>query len=314
MGIIADESAGHNRPYDESKLVGARNFCNKLWNIARYVSDLQQNNVTEPKPITAADHWVLHILQQSTEKIAHSLENYRFAEAYEVLYHTVWDDVADWYIEASKTSTNESVLSYVLETILKLAHPFAPFVTETIWQTLVKENEPLLITASWPKGVQYDAALAKEFKEVQAIVTELRQLTTTLKLKKPMLYYQNSEFVQKNAGLIQRLAKLAAVTQGELQDGIQLTRTEHQPKLMVDEADIRAFIERISVDIEKQAERIAALQGRLANTSYVANAPKQLVEETRSQLLEAEKMHASMQAELATFTPTRSLLGHAASL
>ena len=88
-------------------------------------------------------------LQQSAKTISKHLDTYRFSEAYETLYHFVWDDVADWYIEASKSQESRELLGYVLETILKLAHPFAPFVTETIWSNLEPKN--LLIAEEWPK-------------------------------------------------------------------------------------------------------------------------------------------------------------------
>jgi len=145
MGIISGQTPGNNQPLAYSKIVGARNFCNKLWNIARYIEDLTGDSPADGKPEakSAADHWVLSKLQQSQEDIARGLESYRFSEAYETLYHFVWDDLADWYIEASKAEPNLPLLTFVLEAVLALAHPFAPFVTETIWQTLEWEKDSI---------------------------------------------------------------------------------------------------------------------------------------------------------------------------
>ncbi|MBS0555438.1 MAG: valine--tRNA ligase, partial [Proteobacteria bacterium] len=146
MGIISDESAGNNRPYDESKLIGARNFANKLWNIARYIEGVvgERPERGSAKPKSAADHWILSKLQHTQERMDGELERYRFAEAYNTLYHFAWDDLADWYVETSKTQPDKTLLAYLLERVLVLAHPFAPFVTETIWQTLDWENGSVL--------------------------------------------------------------------------------------------------------------------------------------------------------------------------
>ena len=89
-----------------------------------------------PTPKTLVDHWIIRELVAASANIDTQLENYRFAEASETVYHAIWDNVADWFVEASKTQDNPDMLAWVLETSLKIAHPFAPFVTETIWQTL----------------------------------------------------------------------------------------------------------------------------------------------------------------------------------
>jgi len=139
MGVIAGQSAGNNQSYDENRLVSARNFCNKLWNIARFVEDKAGHNqhlAVKPQPANAVDYWLLNKLQQSAVVVSDLLDDYRFSEAYDTIYHLVWDDFADWYIEASKTNPNIPMLVFGLETILKLLHPFAPFVTETIWPRL----------------------------------------------------------------------------------------------------------------------------------------------------------------------------------
>src|SRR6266852_3059946 len=146
MGSIASRVPAVNRGYDHRKIEDARQFCNKLWNVARYIEDKigDRTKLGEPEPQTTADHWVLTKLQQTTGVISADLDSYRFSEAYDTLYHFVWDDFADWYVEASKAEPNVPLLAYGLEVILILAHPFAPFVTETIWQTLGLEGDSIL--------------------------------------------------------------------------------------------------------------------------------------------------------------------------
>ena len=151
LGLVASRSAGHNQAFSTSKVVSGRNFANKLWNIARFIEDKLGEEYTPgtPEPRTLADHWIIRELNTANHDVQKRLQKYRFAEASESVYHAVWDSVADWYIEASKQQDNPHLLAWVLDTSLKLAHPFAPFVTETIWQTLSWHND-LLISAPWP--------------------------------------------------------------------------------------------------------------------------------------------------------------------
>src|SRR5690606_13176338 len=135
------------------------------------IAGSQLDRAEKPHPETAADHWILSILQQSTEKIGTDLEAYRFSEAYDTLYHTVWDDFADWYIEASKSHPNHAMLAHCLEVILTLAHPFAPFVTETIWQTMTQDDN-LLMSAKLPKVAKCDQDKASDFEAVKELVIE----------------------------------------------------------------------------------------------------------------------------------------------
>ena len=116
------------------------------------------------KPITEADHWIISRLNDANTQLESYLTKYRFSEANELIYHTIWDDMADWYLESSKKQPNYQVLVYALETCLKLAHPFAPFLTEAIWQSL-PWREGLLIKEKLPEQneVKFDAKKVADF-------------------------------------------------------------------------------------------------------------------------------------------------------
>jgi valyl-tRNA synthetase len=291
MALIMGVSPGNDQNWGWGKVEANRNFCNKLWNIARYAENALGDDYkpgTKATPQTAADHWVLSKLQHSTKQIGAYIEQYRFSEAYDLLYHFVWDDVADWYIEASKSQDDKQMLGYVLENVLKLAHPFAPFVTETIWQTLYSDTDSLLITSSWPKIAQADKAAAGEFEGIKAIVTEARALIKSLGLVKPSLYYKEVPFLGENAALLTRLAGLAAVSEVSDGSGLQLTSTSHNCWLDVDSNTLKAYSDKLSEQIAAQERVLVQLRGRLGNKSYVENAPKAIVEQTKEQLAEAE--------------------------
>ncbi len=287
MGLISGRSAGVNRGFDSRRVEEARNFCNKIWNISRFIEDkLDQKPLKTfaPKPETEADHWILHKLADATTAIDEYMENYRLSEAYDSLYHFVWDDFADWYIEASKTAPNASILAHTLSCVLKIAHPFAPFLTETIWQTMHPDKDSLLIKQSWPKNHDYSKGKAKDFEKVQKIVSELRHIKTTLHIKKGGLYYNHAPFVSAQSELIKSLVNLENVGQVKDGRGLSLISVEEKCWLDVDLDSVERFNKELEgqiTDIEKQ---VGLLESRLANANYVAKAPKELVDESKQKL------------------------------
>ncbi|HEY1063711.1 MAG TPA: valine--tRNA ligase [Candidatus Saccharimonadales bacterium] len=303
MGIIADETPGANRPYDESKLVGARNFCNKLWNIARYIESLVGDvaDRSEPQPQSTADHWVLSKLQQTQERLTEQLDNNRLSEAYETLYHFIWDDVADWYIEASKAEPNLPLLMHVLESSLLLAHPFAPFVTETIWQTLAWEQDSILAKRTYNEPLAFDKRQAADFTEVMAIVAEVRLILTSLKASGVTLFFTDAPVVADNAATIKQLSKLHAVTEATEGKGLSLTSTKHDVWLDIAEDTAKAYVKDLQEQQAKQEAVVKQLEGRLANKSYVANAPAAIVDQTKAQLTEAQQTLEKIKREQQRF-------------
>jgi len=288
MGIIQGQTAGHNQPFNTAKLVAGRNFANKLWNIARFVEDKVGDDYhnRQPDPQTPADYYILSKLQQLTDGLTDFLDTYRFSEAYEALYHFVWDEFADWYVEASKAALNKSVLAYLLEVVLKLTHPFAPFVTETIWQTLKWEGDSLLAVSEWPHASKVDSKPAKIFEEIKTIVSEIRYIRSMLGVRDLQLYYTNEPFLKEHAQEIKSLARLEDVKEVRDGQGLNLTQTKYRSWLDLDHDSIKHFLHDLQLKIAEHEQSIVRLEGRLSNKSYIEHAPKELVEETIAQLAE----------------------------
>ena len=303
MGLLAGRAPAVNRGYDSRKVVDARNFTNKLWNVARFIEHTvgEDFKTGKPEPVTIADHWILYKLQQSITAISSHLDNYRFSEAYETLYHFVWDDLADWYIEASKGEPTVSVLGSVLESVLALAHPFAPFATETIWQAL-GWRDGLLITASWPTPPHYSANKVKAFEEVQVIVSEARYIMAALKAPRSTLYHKEQRFLSEHAALITRLAKVQKVVDVRDGTGLQLTTSSYDCWLDIDAMTASAYANELKAKLAAQNKLIEQLEARLANKAYVSNAPKHLVDETKEQLVAAKTQKAAIQSEYDRFS------------
>ncbi|MGH7196955.1 MAG: valine--tRNA ligase [Candidatus Saccharimonadales bacterium] len=304
MGLLANRSAGVSQAFSVGSVIAGRNFANKLWNIARFIEDKLGENYKDraPKPETPADHWILQRLDAASVKIAKLIESYRFAEAYELMYHTVWDDFADWYIEASKINPNPSVMAYGLETILTIAHPFAPFVTETIWQTLEWEKN-LLITGTWPKGPKYDARAAKQFEQIKEIVTEARFVTADLAKGKQRLVFVDDALIDKHAELIRHLAQLQEVQKIEQGRGLRLAVAKHEVWLDIDAKTLHDHQAKLENRLDVARESIKRLEGRLANKGYVNNAPAKVVKQTHEQLTEQKTIEQRLVRELEVLVP-----------
>lgn len=303
FALIQGTSAGNDQRLGRTKIIANRNFCNKIWNIARYIEGILGDDFSREgaKPITSADHWVLSRLQQSQETISKDLDNFRFAEAYDTLYHFVWDDFADWYIEASKAEPNKPLLAYLLEQILILTHPFAPFLTETIWQTLAWENDSILATRTRSDILAHDDRKAAEFGEIQAIISEARYIQKALVVSGRILSHQPNVAIKDNAAIIKRLARLKDVTEVEQGSGLKLTSTKADAWLDIEPAQAKAYASELDEKAAQAAQSIKTLEARLANKNYVQNAPEAVVAQTRQQLEEAEALLASIKAEQKRF-------------
>lgn len=305
MGMISGRSAGESAAYAPGKIQAGRNFANKLWNVARYIEDVIGDNFEarkSPELVRIADHWMLSKLQHSTDKISADLDNYRFSEAYDTLYHTVWDDFADWYLEASKATPNHGLLAYFLENILKLAHPFAPFVTETIWQTIKWEKDSLLISSDWPKiSLKAEKSKVKDFETVISIVTECRNIMANVGLVKPVLGYLDSSFMSEHNALVTRLARLSGAEQGAKASGLRLTSVPFEAWVEVDQKTAQKYLSKLEEKQTAEALSVERLKSRLRNKSYVDNAPEKLVTETKAQLEESETKLKQITSEIDSF-------------
>ena len=300
MGIIASRSAAQPQAFNTGKVVAARNFCNKLWNIARFieaqVGDTQPVHV--PVPQSMADHWIIRQLSKAGEAMEQQLAQYRFAEAAETLYHTVWDDVADWYIEAAKVEQHADMLVWVLDTCLRLAHPFAPFVTETIWQSLSWHTD-LLAAARYPQAEKYNELQAAEFGRLKRLVTEARYVMSELPgNERHTMLYMDDALVADNAELVRRLAGLAAVEHTDVARGLRLAASGRDAWLDVSDETLYEHQTNLEKRLVAARNDAAKLEARLANERYTSQAPAHLVEESRQQLASKQALIERLVKEL----------------
>ena len=300
MGVIAGRAPAQSQAFNKGSVIAARNFCNKLWNIARFVEAQIGDNhqIVDLEPQTPADHWIIRQLNDAANNIAVRIEQYRFSEASETVYHTIWDDVADWYIESSKTAINRPLLSWVLATSLKIAHPFAPFVTETIWQTL-NYTDGILMREAWPTPEKFDPIAAEQFEQLKLLVAEGRWVIAELPgNKKYRLLYGNDSLIADNQDTIKHLMRLEAIEHTDQPRGLRLAAANREAWLDIDSETLYQHQENLEMRLAEARQKLAGLKKRLENPTYIEKAPAHLVEETREQLAEQEKIITRLVSEL----------------
>ncbi len=291
LGVLSGHTPGSNQPYVQSKVIGGRNFCNKLWNIARFIEDKSTiGTMDQIEAITDPDHWILQVYQLTKINYLKLMDSYRFSEAYDLIYHFIWDDVADWYIESSKNQPNINLLLALLKGILVMVHPFAPFLTETIWQTLNLEPNTILANQQLIELPQGDHAKSERFKIAKNLITSVRSIIKATGSSGIKLYYHEEPIVELYSTLIKQLAGVIGVEEGEPEHGMAVTEANLNVWLDISKEQIDKYLVRLNEKISIEQGRLKQLQARLDNPSYIAQAPEELVNESRDQLIESEQI------------------------
>ena len=331
MGILRGRSAGMNQAFSENSVVAGRNFCNKLWNLARFIDSLVEESqsgsvvalemavsemdaeiVNEGAVRAGAElpystdnvgeDWICRELTKCKEEIEDDFAEYRFAEAVETLTATVWDKYADWFIESQKIYKNVPLLKVTLEMVLKMLHPFAPFATEAIWQSL-SWTEGLLIVQKWPSRLKFDPITAENFQSLMDVVLETRKVLQSLpgavEGKKLTVLYGNDAIVDDNQLLVAKLAGVASVISCEGQPrGLRLALANHEVYLDVSPEVVRQYRDKLEERILAVGRELDALNARMFNPNYVDKAPAHLVKQTQDGIKEKTALIERLKQEL----------------
>lgn len=330
MGILRGRSAGMNQAFSENSVIAGRNLCNKLWNVARFIQNMvdeahsdsptavemlknemdadivnlgqvEAGNSLPYSTDNIGEDWICRELTACKEKIEDNFANYRFSESVEIIYSTIWDKYADWFLETQKIYKNLPLLKVTLEMILKMLHPFAPFVTEAIWQSL-SWTDGQLITQKWPPRLKYDPISAANFDNLVTIVVEVRgtlqSLPGTNNGKYSLLYGEDS-LVDDNQLLLTKLTGVKSVLSTEGQPrGLRLSLANHELYLDAPEEIVKAHRENLTEKILAVGRELDTLNARMMNPNYVDKAPKELVRQTREQIEEKTALIDRMKREL----------------
>lgn len=310
LSLLLSNTPGNDFKLSEEKIAGFRNFTNKLWNICRFMImqiDFEKNESV--KPATSADHWILRRLHDVALETSKNIEQYNFSYAGEKLRDFTWNELADWYLEVAKIEGDKpGILRYILDTILKLWHPFMPFVTEAIWSEI--NGHELLVAQKWPETYnEKTAEKVKEFDLIKNIITGVRSLRAEYKIepsKKIIVSIsagKDEELLRKNSHIITGLARI---------ENLQIGRKINKPANSIGfiESGTEIFIDLLGlVDFGKEKIRlqkeilevepyIAGLKKKLSNKEFVKNAPKEIVDNETRKLAEAEEKFTKLNNQL----------------
>jgi valyl-tRNA synthetase len=318
-------STGRDIKFDIGRIEGYKNFCNKIWNAARYVLMNCENEDCgaqgdAPVDLSLADRWIVSKLQETEAEVARAIGNYRFDMASQALYEFIWNEYCDWYLELSKPvlwDDNASAeakrgtrrtLIRVLETWLRLLHPLMPFITEEIWQTvgpLAGKSGPTIMLQPYPvadeKGV--DSAANADIEWLKGVIVGVRNIRGEMNIppgKELAVLLANGDErdkkrLEQNAPFLKKLAKLADITwlpAGE-EPPVAATALVGELEILVPMAgliDRDAELARLAREIDKLEKDLSRIQGKLGNASFVDKAPAAVVAKER------DKMQAQQQA------------------
>lgn len=313
LSLIIGSSPGSDLKLSEEKVASFRNFINKLWNVSRYILssvdeqyyEIDSNIVPELKSLS--EKWIVMELAKTIITVNNSIVNYNFSMAGEELRDFLWHKFADWYIEASKFNENdnkEEVLVFVLKNILKLLHPYIPFVTESVWSLLNEKKQ--LIIESWP-DVKYFASFAAEnskvgmgddFKIIIDIIESIRNarsennIEPAKKIEAVIYAGAKKDLIKSQARLIKKLKtgidKIEIKEKGEkIKDSIYLVIDDVEIYL-IGAIDKDKEKERINKEIDKLNNAINISEKKLENKDFTDKAPKEVVDKVKETLKTAE--------------------------
>ena len=324
MFLATGNSPGNDMRYSEKRVEACRNFANKLWNASRFVHmNIDDYDVKNELPATleTEDKWILHTLNNVAKEVNENLEKFELGIALSKIYDFIWNSYCDWYIELCKTrlqSEGETaqnarqVLIYVLDKILKLLHPFMPFITEEIWQTIPHDTEGK--TVMLEKYPEYDPSLdfpseAEEMMKVMEAITAIRTQRNEMNVppsKKAKLFIATA-IPETFSNGEQFFKKLASASEVEISDSFDIdgavTVVTSDAKIyipMEELVDKEAELKRLNKELKQVEKMLAQDEGKLNNPGFMSKAPEKVIEKIKGQAeKEREKIaliHAAMDA------------------
>ena len=339
MGMMLIAPQGQDILFSEDDVAQGRNYMNKIWNAARFILMNLDDQLPPPlatlpaERLDLADRWILARLNRTLQTVERAYERYRINEVAKAIYDFVWGDYCDWYLEFIKTrlspmepsgagddtqarETAQTVAVHVLKQFLALIHPFAPFITEDLWQQVKSATEPDLIMAACPRSDdRWDAGeQVAEFELLQAVITAVRGARSDLGIhpgQRPDLIVRGPKdqtaILQREVAHLSRLAKIGTLTCGATVD-----KPPHSATAVVEKLELFIPLEGlidIEVERERLAKRIDEMQGRLegigkklSNENFLRRAPAEVVSNEREKQVTYDDRLKKLQANHAALS------------
>jgi len=326
VSILLIAPQGLDILYSEERLEQGRNFMNKLWNSARFIlmnldEGLPEDDLSK-KNIDATDKWILSRLNSTTEKINKAYGEYKLNEAIKRVYDFTRGDFCDWYIEFAKTrfygndtndrETAQVVSVHVIRKILKLLHPYCPFITEELWDSFKKPKDDLLISSTWPEVnfTRINNDVEDEVQIVMDVITAVRNIRASLNVspgKEANITIRGNEYkcnmLLENENYLKRLAKIDKIESGKTIEKPPQSATAviQGLELFVPLAgliDLSKEIDRLEKQIQDMKGRLNAVTKKLDNNNFVERAPENVISHERNKMQTYQSDLAKLQQNL----------------
>lgn len=318
--LVTGNSPGNDLRFSEEKVSASRNFANKIWNAARFIlMNIEGKDIdcALPKKLYTSDKWILNRFNNVTAAVTENLEKFELGMAVSKLYDFIWDDFCDWYIELAKIRMNGAdeesadsarrVLVWTMSNTLKLLHPFMPYITEEIWQTLPHDGEALIV-AKWP---EYDEALsfpqeAKNLENVMALIRAIRTRRNEMNVppsKKAHIYIDTAHPApyEEASEFIARLAygsKVEIGTGFDIQGAVTAVTDDAKALLPMDDlVDKAAETARLNKELANAQKQLDTVKAKLANEKFTSKAPQNVIDGVKAN---GEKLEAKIKLILET--------------
>ena len=307
--LTTNSTPGLDLRFDDKKMDAAWNFINKIWNAARFVQMQLQDEkpVLDPQSLNAVDKWILSRMNTVIDHVTMNMDRYEFAMVGNELYSFVWDDFCSWYIELSKANlysenrnivaSTKAVLLTVLTNICKLLHPFMPFVTEEIYQSLPHDKESINVE-TWPDKIEFDSKEnEKEFVDLAlSIIVKVREIKQEYNMKpsNPLtisIVDEQGSVIDLSDDYKRIIDRMCHVNFETIEDEDILSRTLEKAILRVrmgDLVDYNEEKEKLEKEIDRLQKEIKRASGMLNNPNFVSKAPQAKVDQEKAKLASYE--------------------------
>ena len=319
--LVTGNSPGNDLRFSQEKVEASRNFANKIWNASRFIlMNIDGQDVPNqlPEKLALEDKWIVNQFNQVVKEVTDNLEHFEIGIAVQKLYDFLWDELCDWYIEIAKirlqssdeeaAQTARQVLVWVMTGTLQLLHPFMPYITEEIWQSLLHEGESIMVS-KWPV---YEEAhcfqqAASDMQGIMDVIRAVRNRRSEMNVppsRKTHLYIATAaeKVFQEGAPIIERLAFANGVEIGpafEIEGAVNIVTSGAKAYIPMDElVDKKAELARLTKELESAQKQYATTQQKLSNEKFLSKAPENVVEGVRQNAAKLKEHIALIQSSI----------------
>ena len=319
--LVTGNSPGNDLRFSQEKVEASRNFANKIWNASRFIlMNIDGQDVPNqlPEKLALEDKWIVNQFNQVVKEVTDNLEHFEIGIAVQKLYDFLWDELCDWYIEIAKirlqssdeetAQTARQVLVWVMTGTLQLLHPFMPYITEEIWQSLPHEGESIMVS-KWPV---YEEAhcfqqAASDMQGIMDVIRAVRNRRSEMNVppsRKTHLYIATAaeKVFQEGAPIIERLAFANGVEIGpafEIEGAVNIVTSGAKAYIPMDElVDKKAELARLTKELESAQKQYATTQQKLSNEKFLSKAPENVVEGVRQNAAKLKEHIALIQSSI----------------